>query len=611
MRFVWAVVAFIVAAALIGAGVAQRTVLRGPDTQQDALPVDSSQAYTLVDGAVFNKLPGGQVLKVGGTDAVYAAYGRTNDMQAWLADRGYNHVTLKGDKIRNSVVAPTVEAPAVSDEQKAQVEAAEKAGFAVPTATTPVASDLWLDSFTLDKKRDKALQLPSDVSMLIATDGTAPAPSKISLSWKIDNSTPWAGPLMVLGGLAALIGIVLYVLGIRNMRRKRGPRRRGVPPLEETQPMDALDRSERRGLLGSSSKRGARGKRAFVAIPVLTVSAIALAGCTPDAWPQSQPSTPSPSPTSSVVVPENQMPPAVTEAQAERILDDVAKTVAYADEKLDIGVAATRLSGPTLEARTSNYVLRKAITDYAKPDPVPSKPFRIILPQASDSWPRLLMAVWADESDATNPPRIMTLIQDSPWAPYKLAYSAKLEASAEVPDLASAKYGALRVTPESPLLAMAPKDLATAYASLIDEGTKSEWASSFDIDKDALLPKITADRKERLDSFNKTAATTGTFEFATEPGDSEPLALATTKSGAIVAVTVNEVDTVKPTSADAEIRLTDNKALQTLTGKDKSSKGFTTTWGDQLYFYIPSKQSGEKVRLLGFSTGLISSEEVQ
>ncbi|MFX6118611.1 hypothetical protein ABTE85_20350, partial [Acinetobacter baumannii] len=64
------------------------------------------------------------------------------------------------------------------------------------TARTPVGSDLWLDEYQQTGSVSTTLQLPSDMSVLVASDGSAPAPTNITVTWPIDNSTPWAGPLI-------------------------------------------------------------------------------------------------------------------------------------------------------------------------------------------------------------------------------------------------------------------------------------------------------------------------------------------------------------------------------------------------------------------------------
>ena len=88
LRFVWAVAAFVLAAVLIGAGIAQRTVFVGAETTDSRDQRRRWVPYTLIDGAVLTGMPGSQTLSAS-TDSgpVYAAYGRTADVTAWLCRR--------------------------------------------------------------------------------------------------------------------------------------------------------------------------------------------------------------------------------------------------------------------------------------------------------------------------------------------------------------------------------------------------------------------------------------------------------------------------------------------------------------------------------------------
>lgn len=178
VRFVWAVVAFVIAAVMIGAGIAQRTVFQGPSEATESIQTDGSTAYTLIDGAVLGSLPGAQSLRVAGEGEVFVSYGRTSDMQAWLADVPYTAVTLGQENAVQTALVPASVTPPASD--------------ATTTARTPAGSDLWLDEYQQTGSLSTTLQLPSDMSVLVASDGTAPAPTDVSVTWPIDNSTPWA-----------------------------------------------------------------------------------------------------------------------------------------------------------------------------------------------------------------------------------------------------------------------------------------------------------------------------------------------------------------------------------------------------------------------------------
>ncbi|MDR6691076.1 hypothetical protein J2X55_001988 [Microbacterium sp. 1154] len=602
MRFVWAVVAFVIAAAMIGAGIAQRTVFHGPSETSANVQTEGSTAFTLIDGAVLNSVPGAQTLNIQGDGAVFASYGRTADVKAWLADVPYTSVTLDGEgTVQTSEVEPTV-------------TPASGAGAAA-TGRSPVDSDLWLDEFEQTGSLSTTLQLPSDMSILVASDGTAPAPANISLTWPIDDSTPWAGPLIVGGGIVLLIGLVLYLLGIRHVRRQRRPRRKGLP-LPVTEPISTIDAdAESKGVVtqspgrrGASRVRGALGgRRALVAVPALGVSVALLAGCSADAWPQLAASE-SPSPTPTVIVPEGQFPPAVTEAQAQRIVSKVSSTVAQADASLDANAVAARLSGPALAERQTNYKLRAAIADRPALPAIPAEPVQIVLPQTTGTWPRTLMTVVESADAATPTTTIMMMTQQTPWEEYKASYVGNLEASTNLPELAAPYVGATQVPPDSSFLVMAPEKVAAAYADVINNGQNSASFAKFDTANDLLLSAIQDNKTKRTDELNQTGAGTAEISFSASAGAATPIALATLDTGAIVAVNVYESDTAKPTNKDAVIKLDNNPAVKALTGVDQSATGFTTTYSDQVFFYVPSQGSDDQIRLLGYRSSLLEAK---
>ena len=612
MRFVWAVAAFVLAALMIGAGIAQRTVFQGPKTETASISVEEDAPYLLIDGAVLNQLPGSK-LRAQGDGDIFAAYGRTADMQAWLSDTTYNAVSLDDE----GAVATTLVEPAPvaeGDESAAGEDPAAGSGDttdenALP-AHSPIGSDLWLDEFQQTDILIAPLQLPADMSVLVAADGVAPAPSQVSITWPITNATPWAGPLIVGGAILMAVGVFLYILGIRHARRSRGPRRKGLP-LPVTEPIDLAVEGADKGVIsaGPGTRRAvSTGRRAFAILPVVAVSALLFAGCSAESWPQLGASA-TPTPTATVITPEGQQAPAVTKAQAERIIAKVAETAAAADEARDESLAATRLDGTVLAARATNYTLRGAIADYKAPAAILTKPLEIVLPQAYDGWPRSVMAVVDDEESKTS--SIMVLTQQDAWSPYKLSYQASLEASTQMPDLAPVYIGATQVPPDSSFLVMPPKDVAAAYADVINKGEDSEFYDMFEAEGDHLRESITADRQRRLDEFNKTASTTGSLTFASSPGAHDPFALLTLESGAIVAVNVNETDTVTPTNADAVIKLENNPTVKTLAGADQSSTGFSTTFTDQVFFYVPGQGSNEKIRLLGYSSDILDAKVIK
>lgn len=586
MRFVWAVTAFVLAALMIGAGIAQRTVFQGPKTESQAISVTGDAPYVLIDGAVLNSHDGSQTLRVQEDGTIFAAYGRTADLEAWLTPSEYTHITEDAGEIASEAVA--AKNPPAADTEP----------------ISPIGSDLWLDEFQQDDVLITPLQLPADMSLLVATDGVAPAPSSLSLTWPTGATTPWAGPLIVGGSILLLGGIVLYILGVRHARRSRGPRRKGLP-LPVTEPIDLSVEEVDKGVISATPGRRqlTRGRRRMIVVPAVAVSALLFAGCSADAWPQFG-STPTASPSPSVVVPDDQGSPVVTQAQAERILARVSEDVTAADEAKDPAAAALRLTGPALATRETSYKL-KDVADAPVPAAVPASPVRVVLPEAYDQWPRTFFAVV--ETGATTADVIMSLTQADPWSPYKLTNESELVADASL-NLAPTYVGAVAIDPESPFLTLPPNEVAAAYADIITNGDASTYADLFDASSDPFRTLVAQNRTERMDAFNQTAAQTGTLTFSASAGAEEPIALATLDSGAIVAVTVNETDTVVPTNTDAVIKLDNNPLVQTLTGVTQSSTGFTTTYLDQLFFFVPSQSSSNRIQLLGYSSAILDAK---
>src|SRR5690606_33063309 len=123
------------------------------------------------------------------------------------------------------------------------------------------------------------------------------------------------------GGAVLLFGLVMYVLAIRHQRRGRGPRRKGPGPLPATEPISVMPAAEREQIEAvqtdaapepsepseppvekdsapqKNERRVLTRRRTRLVLPALGVTALMLAGCSSDSWPQISEATPSPSPT--------------------------------------------------------------------------------------------------------------------------------------------------------------------------------------------------------------------------------------------------------------------------------------------------------------------------
>ena len=134
-------------------------------------------------------------------------YGQLRDIEAWVGDAAHNRI----DGVNTDVPRgedPTVEVTFVDGETE------------VPN---PVNSDLWLAT---QEVTDEVTQrwTSSDAgewALLIATDGTQPAPTDFSVSWvNMEPDSPWITPLMIIGIILILIGIALLIWRFIEFRRR-------------------------------------------------------------------------------------------------------------------------------------------------------------------------------------------------------------------------------------------------------------------------------------------------------------------------------------------------------------------------------------------------------
>ncbi len=619
MRFVFAIVSFVIAAVLIAVGVAQRTVFAGPETVDAVAAVETDAPLMVIDGATLNTFAGRQTVRLAGDGALFAAYGRTADVMGWVGDAAYNRIEFDAD-------AGSFVTTFHSGTER--------------TVPNPAGSDLW----SVERQQMGSLQfgiaVPEDVSLLIAADGTAPAPGDVSITWPITASKPWSGPLIVGGSAMLLIGLLLLFWSIVHLRRSRGPRRSQPPELEASKPPRGR-RFRPRADAAVPPLTSRRASRVAV-VAGLTVAAIGLSGCTATDWPEfitgNAPVTATSAPedgSADAAASEPEAPSvAVTERQAARIVSRIAEVVAKADAELNADLAASRLSGPALALRAANYKARAADSAIAAAAPVIAKdPIRLLLPQQTDTWPRTVFVVTepapaegpeatpptdtapgqtppaetpsAETAESTTVPVALMLVQQDARSPYRVEYAMELFRS--VPEVAPPTVGAARLLLDTKLLAIAPQLVGQYYGDVLLNGDQSAHAPQVEITDDQLLAAFGAAKK--AERAAKLASENAASTFTEAAGTGQAIALATNDLGALVAIELAETETVKPSTSGSA--LNSAGAIKALSGKAQSTKGFVATYGMQLLFYVPplSEDDG-KVILLGHSVGLVSASEV-
>ncbi len=589
MRFIVAIVSFIVAFFMISYGIAQRTVFAEPDHVAASTELITNAPITVIDGKVLNANPGRQKITVSGAPDIFAAYGRTSDVLAWIGDSSYNEVELNSENstLKNSRV--------VGKDS---------------TVPDPQGSDLWLGEFPRSDHVTFVVNVPSDISVILMSDGKAPAPGNVSVTWPVDNRTPWSGPLIVGGVLLLLAGLALYLWALSHLRKARGPRRR--PPKMPKAPKSLKYKPMKpKGILANRGRRSLGGStthRSTMAISTVVVGMLLLSGCTAESWPDflgGNAAAPTPTPADTAPPVSTDKPPVVNTTQLESIVSKIALVAQRADADRDATVLAERFTGPALELRTANYAIRSADTNFAALPAIPSGPVEVTLPQQNDKWPRTVFTVIHDPKESAVAPMALMLVQETPRDNFKVVYAVQLEAGIVLPELAAANVGTQRLQPDAKLFIMPPENLASAFGDLLVNGDASEYSKFFDLEGSSLIASIGYDAKQaRIASIPDIAS----MALGNVAGDADVIPLVTNDSGAIVATYLKETEQVTPSEAGALINA--EGAVKSLSGVSSTTLGTIATYGDQLLFYVPPMGSKQKIVLIGWASSLISAKEL-
>ena len=578
MRFFYAIVLFVISIALFAGSIVIRYGFSAADTLTQTITLDGTAPITVIDAKQLRKISDSETLVASVSEAqsdgaettpVTVAWGRTPDVLAWVGSAPFQYITV------NATTGELTATPVSGLE---------------PSVPSPVGSDLWLEEWNGDGTVSADLALRKGQSIIIATDGTQPAPSSLTIIWKIavDRTIPTV--LLYLAAFVGFAGLIVFAWGVWRERRLRRHRQR---------PMPRVPRPRRwrptRPVLGAAQPARRRGRRMTAVVAGFAVIPALLAGCSGAA-----PAQPTPTP-----VAQGKLPfVAVSNQQFEKILGTIVGTLAGADEKRAENIAASRLQGAALRFRTSTYRIKAANPKLGTLFEIPNGTVSLMLPQQTVGWPRSVFAIIDDTTNADAPSVAIVITQDGPRSNYHVNYTFALEPGVVMPEVPSADYGTAVLAGETELLSSTPTQVAEQYGDLLINGDESPFASLFQLDTLQEQIGATAKAKRVADMKGSMA-----FSWVDTMTEDVPVVFATTDAGALVGLTINEAETVKPASGSTAIST--EGAVKILSGRPSSLRGIVANYQYQLLFYVPAIGSSEKLRLLGYSYALVSAKEVR
>lgn len=629
MRLVFAIISFLLAAGMIATGLVQRTVLAPPESVELSTSTTGSAQLTVIDGETLQAHEGRQTLTISGSPQIVAAYGRSIDVAAWIGDAAYNEITI--------------------DEESGELVTTRHPGSGEPVPDL-YDSDLWLEDYRDVQQLRLSVTLPEGVTLIVGSASGMPAPSNIAISWPLDNSTPWSGPLIIGGAAVFVFGLILFFIAIYQIRSNHGPKRK-MPKVPKRKPITSV-RPGTKPVSGSLARPTGKSESklgAGSALVLLMVGGLVLAGLpqsTPalasENPPTAPPTSPAPTPTPTPTPTEVATPiPAVTTVQLERIVEKVLGTISQADTALDLELLDTRMYGPALALKTADYTLKAKDAAALTESPVipAGGVVALSLPQQvpadTPSWPRTVVVVVAPpaalsgatqdqaptpsatpaaegevtaeatEAPVVESPVVMLLTQAAPRDNYKVEYLMTLQA--DVPEVAAPTVGAPVLRPDTTLLSMAPQDVVDGYADILALGEASEWSEFFDLRADTFAAAWGLEAQAAYQAGQAGLESPNSVGYGTDDTESHLVTLATTNAGALVTGTVQQQVTVVPSEEGAKV-IAQGKVL-TLSGVERSERGYVLSYIGQVLFFVPPLGSEDPIRVLAYAQGLQSAVE--
>ncbi|NOJ58667.1 hypothetical protein [Arthrobacter sp. 260] len=554
MRFKIAVPALVIGVLLMLVGIAQLTFWSPSETVTASVPAGAeSGPVTVIDAGA--KEPGADDvdITVRSEGTFTLAVGRASDVDAWVGDAAHLRVTgIDEDGLQTTFT---------DGEQ---------------TVPDPSGSDLWTSEETADGSVTHRWLDPADGewSILLASDGENAAPTDVSITWPNEETTSWAVPLIVIGALVVILGIALFFV---RPKRDRRPTVEGSRAHART--LEARNKQSRKSTAPFS---------VAVVVMGLTASGLGAAHATS--------SEPSPSPAAEET---EEQPPVLLESQLERILASVATVVAEGDAAADAELLAPRAAEAALALRTANYAVRAEASDIPEPTPVAAEPILTTMISSDPSWPRTVVALTQSEDNPV--PQALVLVQQDPRSNYNLSAAIQMLPGTTFPSSEGAGGVAQVPLDNAPGLAYAPQTAMNAIADFLSE-PDGDNADTFE--ENSFADAITSFQSEVVaDPDNDSARIT--FVHASEPDYTH--ALATSDGGAMVFGYLNHTYSSVPRGSGDSIDL-DGTVYESLTGETSTDEGIDVRYGEAVMMYVPTEESGERVRVIGAAQQLLSAE---
>lgn len=450
VRIVSGLLALLLGIAALISGIGLQTFWAPPETKTASVAQPPAEApLTLITGD-FAQVDDDEVdYTLTGEGEYTVMLGRERDVRAWIGDAAYNEVT-------------GIQADVAKDEDP-QVTIEHTEGEA--TVPNPAGSDLWIETFEVAGTLEQRWNLPEEdrTALLIAVDGTEPAPTEMTVTWtNREGTSPWITPLIVIGSVLIVLGLALLIWAAIRRRRDGGSGGSADPAASQPAPgtraaaraAAAAEKGRRRRTAASSLVAGAL-VTGLVA-PAATAAPSQEAGATDEATSEAADAS------------DEEFLPVLVEQQLERIVGTIVGVVGRADRAQDEEQLNYRVGPIVNEMRTMNYRNRGYDNSVGAVEPLAASPVLAAAVTEDPSFPRTVVVVTEGENNET--PQLMVLEQASARQQYQLQYALPMTPGAELPGAGLDQPGAalLELTESEGLMVSPEEAMDTVVATLTD-----------------------------------------------------------------------------------------------------------------------------------------------
>ena len=283
-------------------------------------------------------------------------------------------------------------------------------------------------------------------------------------------------------------------------------------------------------------------------------------------------------------------PPDLTQAQEKRMRERILKVVQAATDAKNTNDLDQRMSGPALQIRSSQIAIAKSTGSLDPRATIPSDVAQTVIPTQS-GWPRTVFTITTTTQDQQSK-RLLVMKQDKATSNYKLWAVARLFPGAEMPKFEVASIGSQMGDPDDTGLKLTPVQAVQQYADVLQNGSKSRYASAFADDHfRQTLSDLTATVQEGMERNNGTQRQT--FSVS-----KDQIAVVRSADGGDLVVAQINSEWVRQ-AGEGRQSLPASDSERALFGKTKATSVIKVGYVNVVAMYIPQADSTQRITAVG------------